>query len=336
MARSARGSPAAPPASQGSETTWTRGVAHVSHVASRATEGPAGWREGRKGGQTATGPCLDHVARRDVAWRGYQVSRGPLARGRRLRALSLGLQPTSHIPQEVGAKSGGYAQPPMTPSAAAGPAPSPVVASSEELVSLGPGSVHVPHVTCCHLLPSTPLPGGAQCPSPNRSRRGWGLWVQPAGGVWEELPEAEGRHRAWPCTQSSLQTVLSLLQTVPRAHQDTSPLVTTRPANPGPSECPRTLGGSGGLAAWEPGARSRSRKLLAWGAPGPVPHNGPSPCSALAQPRPTGLPTGLQWGAEPPGPGPGPGLGPWSVRGLSAATAGRLSFRASRWGRGLW
>lgn len=70
----------------------------------------------------------------------------------------------------------------------------------------------------------------------------------------EGLLEALGAERLGPPGVADGQSLLTLLQTVPHAHQDTSPRATTRPASPGPSECPR---GWRVWVAWGLGARGQ-------------------------------------------------------------------------------
>lgn len=124
-------------------------------------------------------------------------------------------------------------------------------------------------------------PGRSACPRPTQSPppralprpglepcggQGLGLWGRPGWPAgWEGLPEAAGWGAPSPRPRHAAPTGAEpaplSLQTVPRARQDTSPRATTRPASPGPSECP------GGRAAEAGGA------LL-----GPAPHDGPGPC----------------------------------------------------------
>lgn len=106
-----------------------------------------------------------------------------------------------------------------------------------------------------HALTShcTPTPGHPKFSPPSNRLSQEGVWGHLGQGQWvecgrEEVLEAVGVS-AQPCRTSLQQllrpgprggsgetVLLSLLQTVPHAHRDNSPQVTTRPASPGPSE----------------------------------------------------------------------------------------------------
>lgn len=145
-----------------------------------ATEGPVGWRAGGEGGQAAAGPRLARVARRDAASRGL-----PVSGGRWTGEAALGPGPeTGRVPQEVGAKSSGYARPPTTPSAAAGPAPSPAVASSEELVSPGRGLSVSPTSHAATSSPALLSQAGPRAPLPTGRAQMWVQGLGAQGPAW--------------------------------------------------------------------------------------------------------------------------------------------------------
>ena len=152
------------------------------------------------------------------------------------------------------------AHPPETRSVAAGRAASPrtATATSVELVRGALGAMwkeHVPH-TLSLLLPE-PLPQ-PNAPSPaDYTKMGVGVSQVRAHG-WhaggEGLLETLGNESLGTPGVADGQSLLTLLQTVPRAHQDISPRAMTRPASPGPSECPC---GRRAWVAWGLGARGQ-------------------------------------------------------------------------------
>lgn len=115
-----------------------------------------------------------------------------------------------------------------------------------------------------HKLSPLPPPRLGQVPLPQtgsammgRRLSGQGEWAGCAGGASGGCGGC-----AWSPTAATLRTrgsskwaepaPLPLLQTVPRAPQDTSPQATTRPAGPGPSESQASGAGTGvlGAACW--------------------------------------------------------------------------------------
>lgn len=135
------------------------------------------------------------------------------------------------------------AHPPETRSVAAGRAASPrtATATSVELVRGALGAMwkeHVPH-TLSLLLPE-PLPQPQlNAPSPaDYTKMGVGVSQVRAHG-WhaggEGLLETLGNESLGTPGVADGQSLLTLLQTAPRAHQDISPRAMTRPASPGPT-----------------------------------------------------------------------------------------------------
>ncbi|TKC42905.1 hypothetical protein EI555_019431, partial [Monodon monoceros] len=146
----------------------------------------------------------------------------------------------------------------------------------------------------------------------------------------EGLLEALGGERLGPPGVADGQSLLTLLQTVPRAHQDTSPRATTRPASPGPRK--RTLQAASNSSdavcedrtprltpAWEtqgPAARSTPvQPTTTWprASQGPsTPHAEPPkgkgawprPSRALPQPKGCGVAGRVGGAARWPGCGP--------------------------------